>query len=31
LRGRFILNGEGGTAARITFPLPKNYYELRRS
>jgi two-component sensor histidine kinase len=31
LRGRFILNGERGTAARITFPLPKNYYELRRS
>jgi two-component sensor histidine kinase len=31
LRGRFVLNGEDGTAARITFPLPKDYYELKRS
>jgi two-component sensor histidine kinase len=29
LRGRFVLNGEDRTTARITFPLPKNYYELR--
>ncbi|HEY3276808.1 MAG TPA: FIST N-terminal domain-containing protein [Syntrophorhabdaceae bacterium] len=28
LRGRFQLNGKGGTTARIMFPLPKNYYNL---
>jgi two-component sensor histidine kinase len=28
LRGKFQLNGKGGTMARIMFPLPKNYYNL---
>ena len=29
LRGRFRLRGDGRTTARIVFPLPKNYHELR--
>lgn len=29
LRGRFLLNGEKKVTARITFPLPKDYYDLR--
>lgn len=29
LRGRFTLKGEGMTTARVTFPLLKNYYDLK--
>lgn len=29
LRGRFSLNGTDRTTARVAFPLPKNYYELK--
>jgi two-component sensor histidine kinase len=29
LRGKFLLKGKGKTTARVTFPLPKNYFDLR--
>jgi two-component sensor histidine kinase len=29
LRGRFTLSGEGRTTACVTFPLMKNYYDLK--
>ncbi|MCX5812982.1 MAG: FIST C-terminal domain-containing protein [Proteobacteria bacterium] len=29
LRGRFTLGGEGRTTACVTFPLMKNYYDLK--
>lgn|GEM_PF-759266 len=29
LRGRFTLRGEGRTTACVTFPLMKNYYDLK--
>lgn len=30
LRGEFSLDGDEKTKARVLFPLPKNYYELRQ-